>query len=66
MEMDNVLPDNLAAANYVRQGNGTNVNVVENVLVHRNPLHRWYYLKDQQPFELLVFRQVDSTGKIGM
>ena len=34
--------------------------VRENVMVHFNATHRWHYLSDQMPSELLVFRQVDS------
>ncbi|KAF2722640.1 putative CmcJ-like methyltransferase [Polychaeton citri CBS 116435] len=35
----------------------------ENQLLYRNDQHRWYYVKDQQPNHLVVFRNVDSTGK---
>ena len=35
----------------------------ENVLLHPNSKHRWYYLQNQQIDELLVFRNIDSTGK---
>jgi hypothetical protein len=35
----------------------------ENQLLHPNKQHRWYYVKGQQPEELLVFRNVDSTGQ---
>lgn len=64
--MDNVLPDDLSAVNYVQPGDGSNINVVENVLAHYSPAQRWYYLSNHQTFELLVFRQVDSSGKSGV
>lgn len=34
--------------------------VTENVQVHHGPSQRWYYLSNQQPEELLLFRQTDS------
>lgn len=63
--MDNVLPNNLDISNYVQPGDGSNLNVSENVLVHYNSKQKWYYLSNHEPEELLVFRQVDSTGKSG-
>jgi len=65
-DMDNVLPNDLNAVNYVQPGDGTNLNVAENVLAHYSPAQRWYYLSDHQPSELLIFRQVDSAGKSGV
>jgi hypothetical protein len=35
----------------------------ENQLLHSNLQHRWYYIKGQQPDNLLVFRNIDSTGR---
>lgn len=41
-----------------------NVNRIgENQLLHPNRRHRWYYIKGQQPENLLVFRNIDSTGQ---
>lgn len=36
--------------------------------VHHDAAHRWYYLEDQEPAGLLVFRQRDShpEGRVGM
>lgn len=36
--------------------------------VHYDAAHRWYYLEDQEPSELLVFRQTNShpNGQLGM
>lgn len=36
--------------------------------VHYDAAHKWYYLADQEPSELLVFRQTDShpTARVGM
>ncbi|KAG8163191.1 hypothetical protein KVR01_006488 [Diaporthe batatas] len=36
--------------------------VDENCLLHYNEAHRWYYIKDQTTEDLLVFRNVDSSG----
>lgn len=32
----------------------------ENTLVYFNPRHEWYYLSDQKPSELMIFRQADT------
>ena len=43
--------------------------VTENMQVHHDAAHKWYYLEDQDPSELLVFRQADSNpvdGRVGM
>lgn len=42
--------------------------VTENMQVHYDAGHKWYYLEDQEPSELLVFRQADShpAGRVGM
>lgn len=42
--------------------------VTENMQVHHNAAHKWYYLEDQDPSELLVFRQADShpADRVGM
>ncbi|KAI8949996.1 putative CmcJ-like methyltransferase [Xylaria longipes] len=37
--------------------------ITENQLLHPNDQHRWYYVENQQPNDLIVFRNVDSTGK---
>ena len=34
--------------------------VIENVQVQHGPRQKWYYLSNQQPDELLLFRQTDS------
>lgn len=36
------------------------------MLVHFNPKQRWYYLSNQLPSELLVFRQADSDSRQGI
>lgn len=42
-------------------------NVVrENILLHHNNNQKWLYLSGQMPFEMLIFRQVDSEGNTGM
>ena len=43
--------------------------VTENMQVHHAASHKWYYLEDQDPSELLVFRQAEShpvDGRVGM
>ena len=35
----------------------------ENQLLYHNKRHQWYYIEGQQPDDLLVFRNIDSTGK---
>ncbi|CZT15620.1 uncharacterized protein RCC_01465 [Ramularia collo-cygni] len=35
----------------------------ENQILHHNKRHRWYYIKGQQPDDIMVFRNEDSTGK---
>ena len=37
--------------------------VGENQLLYPNKNHRWYYIEDQQPDDIMVFRNIDSTGK---
>ncbi|OTA87933.1 hypothetical protein M434DRAFT_130615 [Hypoxylon sp. CO27-5] len=37
--------------------------VGENQLLFPSKQHRWYYIKAQQPHNLLVFRNTDSTGQ---
>ena len=32
----------------------------ENFQVYHRPAHRWYYLSNQTPSELIVFKQADS------
>lgn len=34
-----------------------------NSLLYRHEAHKWYYLKAQRPRDVLVFRNIDSTGK---
>jgi hypothetical protein len=36
--------------------------VVENIQVHFNPEQKWYYLRDQWPDELWVFKQGGSRS----
>ncbi|CAN9409405.1 unnamed protein product [Alternaria alternata] len=36
----------------------------ENSLLHFNQSHKWYYIKNQMPSDLIVFRQADSTNKL--
>ncbi|KAM7213036.1 putative CmcJ-like methyltransferase [Rhypophila decipiens] len=38
----------------------------ENMMVHFNANQRWYYLSEQLPSELWLFRQYDSSGKLGV
>ncbi|KAF4992900.1 hypothetical protein FGRMN_6843 [Fusarium graminum] len=35
----------------------------EHSLLHHNPVHKWYYIKDQAPSDLFVFRNTDSLDK---
>lgn len=35
----------------------------ENSLLHFNEAHKWYYIKNQTPEDLIVFRNADSQGK---
>ncbi|KAL9621735.1 MAG: hypothetical protein Q9160_003853 [Pyrenula sp. 1 TL-2023] len=53
-EIDFVIHDNV-----VSQMN----KLIENVLVHYNSRQKWYFLSNQMPSELLLFRQHDSDGK---
>ena len=39
--------------------------VFENTQVHYNPEQKWYYLADQIPSELLIFKNADSESKFG-
>ncbi|KAF4551562.1 Aspirochlorine biosynthesis protein N-like protein 4 [Elsinoe fawcettii] len=39
-----------------------NVRIGENQLLHYNPEHRYYYIPAQQPDDLFVFRNTDSSG----
>ncbi|KAL8811597.1 MAG: hypothetical protein Q9223_007499 [Gallowayella weberi] len=59
----NVQTDQLVAADAVFKSK-----VTENLQVHYDAGHRWYYLEDQKPSELLVFRQADShpAGRVGV
>ena len=36
--------------------------VTENQLLYPDERHRWYFVKDQQTTDLIVFRNTDSTG----
>ncbi|KUJ14030.1 uncharacterized protein LY89DRAFT_152081 [Mollisia scopiformis] len=38
-----------------------NHGVDENYMVYHRPGHKWYYLSDQEPTEILLFREYDST-----
>lgn len=35
----------------------------ENILLHANEAHRWYYMSRQNRDELFVFRNCDSQGR---
>jgi hypothetical protein len=37
----------------------------ENTQVHYNPGQKWYYLENQMPSELLIFKNADSESKFG-
>ena len=37
--------------------------VVENIQVHYNPEQKWYYLRDQRPDELWLFKQGGSHSE---
>ena len=37
----------------------------ENTQVHFNPRQKWYYLKEQLPSELLIFKNADSQSVYG-
>jgi hypothetical protein len=37
--------------------------VFENTQVHYNPKQKWYYLPNQMPSELLIFKNADSESK---
>jgi hypothetical protein len=39
--------------------------VFENTQVHFNPKQKWYYLPDQMPGELLIFKNADSQEESG-
>lgn len=39
---------------------------MENILIHYNPEQKWFYLSNQGPSELLVFRQHDYESKTGL
>src|ERR1700679_176540 len=39
--------------------------VFENTQVHFNPEQKWYYLPDQMPEELLIFKNADSEEESG-
>ena len=39
--------------------------VFENTQVHYNPQQKWYYLANQIPSELLIFKNADSESKFG-
>lgn len=36
--------------------------ITENQLLYPNHKHKWYYVENQQPSDLIVFRNIDSTG----
>ncbi|KAF2189237.1 hypothetical protein K469DRAFT_683670 [Zopfia rhizophila CBS 207.26] len=38
---------------------------IEDIHIHYNPTQKWYYLSDQEPSELLIFRSSDSEGNLG-
>ena len=61
-DASSVQPDHLAASDVVLRDQ-----VSENMQVHYDEAHKWYYLQDQASTELLVFRQADShpNGRVG-
>lgn len=67
-DAESVVPSrDLAATDHViRTENVDEGRLAENYSVHYHPSQRWFYLSNQQPNELLVFRQYDSTGLFGM
>ncbi|KAF2228148.1 putative CmcJ-like methyltransferase [Elsinoe ampelina] len=40
-----------------------NVRIGENQILHHDPGHRYYYIPSQEPDDMFVFRNVDSSGK---
>ena len=64
--MDNIMPDRSETMDLLSPEGGVGINVVENILAHYNEDQKWYYLSEHKPSELLLFRQVDSSGKSGM
>ncbi|KAI4250069.1 MAG: hypothetical protein L6R40_000241 [Gallowayella cf. fulva] len=62
-DAESVHADHLAAADGVFE-----TKITENLQVHYDAAHRWYYLEDQEASELLVFRQADShpAGRLGV
>ena len=40
--------------------------VFENTQVHYNSDQRWYYLPNQSPLELLIFKNADSEAMSGV
>lgn len=38
--------------------------VGENWLLHHSDAHRWYYLSGMEEDDLIVFRNVDSSGEL--
>jgi len=39
--------------------------VFENTQVHYNPEQKWFYLPNQLPSELLIFKNADSESRFG-
>ena len=62
-DAETVQADHLVAADKVFEARFS-----ENLQVYYDAAQSWFYLKDQEPSELLVFRQADShpTGRVGM
>jgi hypothetical protein len=61
-ESTSVDPQDLVLATQ-RQARGSKDTDSENVVVRYNPQQRWYYLSNQMPSELFVFRQVDFQDR---
>ncbi|RYC56770.1 hypothetical protein CHU98_g9434 [Xylaria longipes] len=57
-DMINIHPSDITQADVLHADR-----ITENQLLHPNDQHRWYYVENQQPNDLIVFRNVDSTGK---
>jgi len=36
--------------------------VTENLQIHHNESQKWYYLQDQMPWEMLLFKNADSDS----
>ena len=55
----------MPADHVIRKTDAADGRVVENCALYYNANQKWLYLSQQQPTELLVFRQWDSNGASG-